>query len=58
MEYQEELDFFFEGFKELGKDFLENLYSPMFDKKMSELSDDELKKQIELWIKEEMEGLK
>jgi hypothetical protein len=48
------VEIYFYKLKQLGTGVLTQLYSPMFDKKLNELTDDELKQQITLWVEEEL----
>jgi hypothetical protein len=56
-EIQEKSEYYFNKIKNFPKETLRELYSPMFDKKIYELNDVELKQQIRLWVVETMKDL-
>jgi hypothetical protein len=56
-EAREKTEYYFNKIKKIPKETLKELYSPMFDKKICELTDVELKQQIRLWVVEQMKEL-
>ncbi len=51
MTYNEELKrFYFDRIKTTNIETLRNMYSPLFDKKFNEMTDDEIKQQLDVWV--------
>jgi hypothetical protein len=53
----ERVEYYFDKIKKGPFWRLQHLYSPMFDKTFDKLSDEEIKKQIELWVIDELSEL-
>ena len=47
---KENIYIYFDRVKSLEISFLQEMYSPMFDKKFSEMTDDEIRRQLDLWL--------
>ena len=50
---EELLKYYYNVIKSMDYLFLSNLYSPMYDKYFDKISDDEIKKQIAVWLMED-----
>ena len=49
---EEQVEFYFNKVKTVSLNALQSMYSPMFDKNFSEMSDDEIKQQLDLWVED------
>ena len=45
-----EVEFHFNRIKTVSVDTLKTMYSPLFDKRFHEMTDDEIKQQLDFWI--------
>ena len=49
---KEQLVNYYQNRISLNTDIYKSMYSPLFDKKFSELTDEEIKQQLDLWVED------
>ena len=49
---KEQLVNYYQNRISLNNDIYKSMYSPLFDKKFSELTNDEIKQQLDLWVED------
>ena len=49
---KEQLVNYYQNRISLNTDIYKSMYSPLFDKKFSELTNDEIKQQLDLWVED------
>ena len=53
MTKHERVEFYYNEVKKVSLEGLEAMYSPMFDKHFHEMTDDEIKQQLDFWVENE-----